>query len=100
MINVGVHLYGKPAWDMNIEGEEDIDPDMLRTQGVYLREHLDNVARIVEKLNSTGWRCYGTLYSLEFSKEGISKGQAEKELKKLGVLDEVNIEEFEEEFEE
>ncbi len=86
MISLGVHLYGKPAWDMKIEGEQDIDPDILKVQGEYLQEHLYKVADIVRKLKDAGWKCQGTLYSLVFSKEKIrTTDAAEKELKKLGI---------------
>lgn len=98
MINLSIWLYGKPSWDMDIEGEEDIDPERFIEQGDYLKEHLHNIAKIVKKLRSAGWGCYGTLYSLEFCKNSIkTKKEAKEELKKLGVDEEISMIEFEDE---
>ena len=86
MINLSIHLYGKPSWDMNIEGEEDIDPQMLKEHGEFLRHHLYNVAEVMEKLKLNGWECYGMLYDIEFNhKKVTNESQAKKELKKLGI---------------
>ena len=97
MISLSIILYGKPGWDLSIEGEDDIDPKIFKLQGDYLKEHLHKVTNITEKLQSSGWSCYGTLYTLEFSKD-ISETEAKKELKKLKInLKDINIEEYEEE---
>ncbi|HZX12507.1 MAG TPA: hypothetical protein VFE88_03550 [Candidatus Nanoarchaeia archaeon] len=51
----------------------------------------------MKKLQSADRDCSGALYSLEFSKD-LSKIEAKKELKKLGVdLKMVALEEFEDE---
>jgi len=99
MINVNVWLYRKPAWDMDIEGEEEIYPEMLKEQGNYLKKHLDKVADIVKKLKSAGWDCHGTLYDLDFLNKTIkTEEEAKQELKRLGIsLKEVSIMEFEDE---
>ena len=97
MINVSIWLYGKPAWDMAIEGEEDIDSEILKQQGNFLRDYLNAVADAVEKLQSANWACSGGLYTLEFYKEKISKKEARKEIKDLGIdRNLVHIEEYEE----
>lgn len=97
MINISIFLYGKPSWDMPIESEDNIEPRMFKKQGDYLKEHLYCVAEITKKLKSSDWECYGTLYSLEFSKD-ITKSEAKKELKKLKIsLKEVHTKELEEE---
>ncbi len=85
MINISLHLYGKPEWDLPMDDEEIIDGSILREHGDYLKEHLHRVADIVEKLKKNGWSCSGALYSLEFCKEGVTKQGAMKELKKLGI---------------
>ncbi len=96
MINLSIWLYGKPEWDMDL-GDK-IDPNIFIEQGNYLKEHLHNVANIVKKLNSTGWNCYGTLYTLEFSNENIkTKKEAKQELKKLGITDNVGLIEIDDE---
>ncbi|MDP1693994.1 MAG: hypothetical protein Q8L34_00460 [Candidatus Woesearchaeota archaeon] len=97
MINISIGLYGKPSWDMDIEGEEITDGEMFRAQGKYLKEHLENVADIVKKLTSAGWSCSGTLYDLQFFKESvINKSEAKKELKRLKIdMNQINVEEYE-----
>ncbi len=100
MINISVHLYGKPEWDLPTDDKR-IDGNMLREQGDYLKKHLYNVADITEKLRKSGWNCSGALYSLEFCKEGVTKQEAMKELKKLDISSkEINLIEFEDEEEE
>ena len=102
MIEVNVWLYGKPAWDMPIEGQEDFDAEMFQEQADNLHDWLYKVADIVEKLKAADWNCYGMLYDIGFSKEGIkTKKEAVKELKRLGINTKwVNIHEFDDEFEE
>ncbi|HIH25488.1 hypothetical protein J4476_00075 [Candidatus Woesearchaeota archaeon] len=97
MINISVWLYGKPAWDLNIEGSGDIDSAMLRERADELCNHLHVVADLVDKLVSNGWYCHGTLYSLEFSKDNIRvKEDAVKELNNLGIdPDNIDLEEYE-----
>src|SRR3989344_256828 len=99
MINISIGLYGKPSWDMDIESEEITNGEMFRAQGKYLKEHLENVADIVEKLTGAGWSCSGTLYDLQFFKESvINKSEAKKELKRLKINPkDIHIEEYEEE---
>ena len=95
MINLSVFLYGNPAWNLPIESEEINDGQMFKKHGIELKECLDRVGCIVNKLCANGWSCSGTLYTLEFYKEGITKSDAKKELKKLDIsLKEVHIEEY------
>lgn len=98
MINLSLHLYGKPEWELPGE-DEAIDGDLLKAHGDDLREHLHKVADIVEKLKKNGWDYELALYSLEFFKESIAtKAEAKKELKRLKInLKQVNLEELEEE---
>lgn len=94
MVNLIIWLYGKPAWDLEIEGEENIDPNIFRKHGKYLKGHLSLVANTTEKLQKAGWSCCGTLYTLEFYKENVTKKETKKELQKLGIeFDLINIEE-------
>mgnify|MGYP001601928180 CR=1 FL=1 len=85
---------------MPIEGKNYINPKMMRKHADVLREHLYNVALIMEKLQSTGWKVsesYGAIYSLNLSKD-ITKKEAQKELKSLNIsMSDVSLEEFEDE---
>ncbi len=99
MIDVNIWLYGKPAWDMDIEGEEKFDPVMFKERGNNLKEWLYEVSDIVKKLQSDGWNVYGALYDLTATKESVkTMRDAKKELKRLGVdLKSVSLNEWEDE---
>jgi hypothetical protein len=93
-------LYYKPGPDMDIEGKENFDPEILRKHGKYLKEDLERIADQLEKLRKAGWNYEGGLYDVMCYKD-ISLEEAKKELKELGIdVDEENLEEFEEKFEE
>ncbi len=100
MINISLWLYGKPSWGMPIEGKAYINPKIIRESGDDLRNHLHNVADILEKLQSSGWKMsesYGSIYALELHKN-TTKKEAQKELKTLKInIDDINIEELEDE---
>ena len=56
MIEVSVYLFGKPSWEMEIEGKDKIDPQILRDEGDELKERLYRAAEIVEALQNSGWQ--------------------------------------------
>ena len=103
MIELTLWLYGKPSWDMELEGKTFLDTNMLRTHALLLKEHLERAADIIEQLQQKGWKLaesYGTLYSLTFYKK-INKFQAERELNMLNIdLGEINLEQGEDFLEE
>ncbi|HLC85914.1 MAG TPA: hypothetical protein VJG30_01350 [Candidatus Nanoarchaeia archaeon] len=96
MISLSIWLYGKPNWDIPIEGSKFIDPCVLLEHAGYLYKHLCEIAILVNKLQSNGWELfetYGAVYSLDFYKN-ISLEEAEEELFFLKIqMKEVNIEE-------
>jgi len=97
LTEVSIHLYGKPAWDLEIEVE--FNAEKIINMGKYLNEWLPKVVEIGKKLIDNGWEYYGGLYDVNFTKN-ITKEETKEELKKLNVdLDCVNIneEEFEDE---
>ena len=101
MINLSIWLYGKPSWDLAIEGKTFLNSKIFREHGDYLRDYLHSVAEIVDKLQFSGWEVDGALYTLEFYKQGLTKKQAKKELKELAITPELyHLEEVDEEFEE
>jgi len=76
MINISVWLYGKPAWDLNIEGSGDIDSAMLRERADELCNHLHVVADLKDNIRV--------------------KEDAVKELNNLGIdPDNIDLEEYE-----
>ena len=101
MVTLSIWLYGKPSWDLDIEGKEALEPNLFREHGDYMKEHLYKVADILEKLRNGGWNlseCCGALYTLELELFGLNKKEARKELVKLGIdPGYVALEEYEEE---
>lgn len=89
MIEASVYLFGKPCWEMDIEGLRRINPKVLRRKGDELRERLRRVAGIVSKLQRSGWElwgAYGDLYGLDFFNRNVqSIVEAKSELARLGV---------------
>ncbi len=96
MIELSIFLYGKPSWDLEIEGKNNIDPKIFRDHATYLKEHLESVTDTLEKLQSNGWEVSGALYSLMAYKSTVkTKKDAKKELKMLSIDPEsIDIEEF------
>ena len=96
MAKLSIWLYGKPSWDLEIEGKNKLNPKIFRIKGDYLKEHLYEVADTLKKLQSVGWNLverYGALYSLELYRNNLTKEEARKELKKLKInLNLVNTE--------
>jgi hypothetical protein len=95
--NIIIFLFGKPAWEMNLEGA-DADYEMveeidkLSTElGVRLRE----TSRLVKKLLDYGWTGQGCLYDISLYKDQTLV-ETESELVRLGINpSELNIEEEE-----
>lgn len=96
---VSVHLFGKPSWEMDIEGGK-ATSQMLREKAVELKERLERAAEIFEKLEANGWslaKVYGSVYSLDFCKD-VTLEEARTELSGLGVnLEEIDVREVEDE---
>jgi hypothetical protein len=100
MVEFSLFLYYKPGPDMDIEGKENFEPKILREHGKYLKEGLEAIADQLEKLRKAGWNYEGGLYDIHCYKD-LSLKEAKKELKELGIeVDEDNLMELEEEFEE
>jgi len=99
MMEVVLFLFGKPEWE--IENMERVSASEIRKKAEELRERLQRIAEIVEKLENAGWKRGGaTLYDIIFYKD-ITAEEAEKELRQLGIdPEEVGLTEIEEEEEE
>ncbi|MFQ6055008.1 MAG: hypothetical protein ACE5J3_03385 [Methanosarcinales archaeon] len=95
MVSASVFLFGKPEWEIDLEKAK---PDDLKALGENLKERLEKVAEVVEKMEQNGWDRNGGLYDIHFYKN-IKANQAEKELEELGIKEYVDILEDEEEWE-
>ncbi len=97
MVEFSLFLYYKPGPDMDIEGKENFDPEILVKHGEYLKEDLERTANWLKLLRENGWEYSGGLYDVMCYKD-ISIEEAKKELKRLGIdVDEENLMEIEEE---
>jgi hypothetical protein len=98
---VSLYLFGKPAWELELEGQ-DVDLQMasaLRVLGDQLRERLYSTSDALAKLVGSGWAGSDELYDIVLYKD-ITVDEAEKELRGLGIDPEsvsVNEEEWDEE---
>ena len=86
MVEIMVYLFGKPEWEFGGE----VDPKAIKAKGDELKQRLYGIADKIQKLLDNGWDCEPTLYDLSLTKN-ISKVRAEKELKKLGIDEEVFV---------
>jgi len=97
MISLSIWLYGKPNWDIPIEGKNFLDPKMIKEHNEYLYSHLNCITDIIEKLNSNGWNfseVYGEFYAVVFYKN-ISYSSAAEEVSDLGIpYDKIVLEEI------
>lgn len=81
---------------MNIEGEENFDPEILRKQGESFKEELGQIADWLTLLKKEGWTYQGMLYDVVCYKETTKEG-AKDELKRIGIkLDPEELREMEE----
>jgi len=97
-VEVDLFLFGKPEWEMNME---EVSAEEIREKGEELKERLNRIAEIMEKLENAGWeRAGASLYSISFYKD-IAIEDAKEELRQLGIdPEEVGLMEIEEEDEE
>jgi len=82
---VEVWLFGKPAWEMEIEGWN-IDkwtPEELEEKGKELQQRMNRKAQIIRNLLQNGWKGEGGLYTISFYKR-IPIERAKNEMGRLG----------------
>ena len=87
MIEINLWLYGKPSWNMEIEGKNFIEPALLKNHGVALKDHLERTAELLHILQKSGWKIaesYGAIYELTLYKN-TNMIKAEKEILSLGI---------------
>lgn len=94
MVEINIHLFGKPEWEMDLEKA---DAEAFRLLGEDIKERLKRISEIIVKLEKNGWDRSAGLYDIMYYKK-IKLDQAKDELKKLEIgEDEVNLEDFDEE---
>lgn len=80
-MEIDIFLFGKPEWmiDLNKATAENI-----RDLGLEIKERLDKISTIIEKLENSGWRRSAGLYDIFLYKD-IDTEEGKKELENLGV---------------
>lgn len=97
MVEISIWLFGKPAWEMDIEGQEITSGVMFEEKAKELYDRLVEVSVVVEKLLTKEWSISGALYDL-YARKDISEEEAKKELKSLDLNpDDFTFMEFEDE---
>lgn len=91
-------MFGMASMEMEIAGEQVIEPDLFRLKGLELLDRLNRVAEIIEAMRRDGWSIVGEVFNLCAYYERItSVEEAKRRLEKLMIApDEVFITEFEE----
>ena len=93
MIELNIHLFGKPDWEINIE---EAKAEEFQALGEELKERLLRISHYIKVLEEKGWERSAGLYDIVFFKD-ITKKQAERELKMLQVnTEDVHLEEWDE----
>jgi hypothetical protein len=79
MIEISVSLHGKPEWELNFD--EELTGYKFRAYGASLKERMEEVGFIVDKLKEHGFKPYGRLYDLGFSNPDDLDVKTEEEMR-------------------
>ncbi len=97
MIVLKLFLHGRPDWHLPLQGSTKLNPASIKLYADHLKGHLYRASSLVELLQRNGWyllESYGAIYYLEYCKFEINSDQAKSELDRLGVNNQVIIEEL------
>jgi hypothetical protein len=83
-MEVDIFLFGKPEWMIDLDKATAED---IRYLGSVIKERLDKVSAIMEKLENNGWRRSAGLYNIYLYKD-INLENGRKELKGLDISEE------------
>lgn len=87
-------LFGKPEWEIDLEKAK---PDDIAALGKDIKDRLERVSKIFEKLEKNDWDRSAGLYDIMMFKN-VTKKEAIKELKRLEINPkDVSIHEWDEE---
>lgn len=83
-MEIDVFLFGKPEWMIDLDKAT---PENIRDLGLEIKERLEKISAIVDKLEKNGWGRSAGLYDLFFYKD-IDLESGKKELENLGIGEE------------
>lgn len=82
-MEIDIFLFGKPEWMIDLDKATATAED-IRDLGSEIKERLDKVSTIMERLESNGWGRSAGLYDLFFFKD-IDLENVKKELVSLDI---------------
>lgn len=82
-MEIDIFLFGKPEWMIDLDKATAED---IRNLGVHIKERLDKISTIVDKLENNEWGRSAGLYDLFFYKD-IDLDCGKKELVSLDIDD-------------
>lgn len=80
-MEIKMFLFGKPEWMIDLDKSTIED---IRNLGLHIKERLDKISTVVDKLENDGWRRYAGLYDIYLYKD-IDLENGKKELERLGI---------------
>src|SRR5438067_10861441 len=84
-VSIMLHLFGKPAWELNREGEA-VEASELRALGRELHARLEAAADALERLSDKGWEPMLTLYDVTLYHPYIyTEADAREKIADLGL---------------
>ncbi len=84
-VSILLHLFGKPAWELDREGEE-VEPGELRALADDLHARLRAAADALERLTAKGWEATLTLYDVDLGHPYIrTEADARNHVADLGL---------------
>ena len=84
-VSIMLHLFGKPAWELNREGEA-VEAAELRQLASELHDRLEAAADALERLTGKGWESMLTLYDVTFCHPYIyTEADAREKIADLGL---------------
>jgi hypothetical protein len=80
-MEISIFLFGKPEWMIDLDKAT---PENIRELGSEIKERLDKISTIIDKLESNGWGRSAGLYDIFLYKD-ISLEDGKKELGSMGI---------------
>ena len=91
MIEIYLHLFGKPEWEINGDSAK---AEEFKELGKKIQERLEKISNFIQILEEKYWKRSATSYGIIFYKD-ITRSQAERELKLLNINpEEVDLQEY------
>lgn len=84
-MEIDIFLFGKPEWMIDLDKATS---ENIRDLGSKIKERLDKISFIVEKLENNGWRRSSGLYNLFFYKDIDLEG-GKRELESLDISEDL-----------